>query len=127
MQGRLDSQHRHVVLLGQLAGHGGAAGLTVVGGEQQVGVVYEVMVSAKERSFRVDMARGGGDVGLFEEPVVPRAQLRRLFRRLIVEGADHLQNHVRMLGTQFNDGFRGEHIHAQCAAGDEVAIALFIE
>ena len=122
IQGRFDLHDRHVESPGQLTGHGCAAGLAVVGGEQQVGVVHQIVVPAEHGAPGVGVAGGGGDVCQREEPVVPRAQFWRPSRRLIVEGTDHLQNHVRMLRTQFKDGFGGKHVHAQRAAGDEMAI-----
>ena len=45
IQGRFDLHDRHVESPGQLTGHGCAAGLAVVGGEQQVCVVYQIVVA----------------------------------------------------------------------------------
>ena len=122
IQGRFDLHDRHVESPGQLAGHGRAAALAVVGGEQQVSVVHQIVIAAEHGASGVGVAGGGDDVCLCEEPVVPRAQFGRPSCRLIVEGTDHLQNHVRMPRAQFEDGFGGEHIHAQRTAGDEMAI-----
>ena len=44
------------------------------GGEQQVGVVHQIVVSAEHGAPGVGVAGGGDDVRLREEPVMPCAQ-----------------------------------------------------
>ena len=61
IQGWFDLHDWHVIATGQLTGHGCAAGLAVVGGEQQVGVVHQIVVPAEHGAPGIGVAGGGGD------------------------------------------------------------------